>query len=391
MNLVRFVAFLAFVLSTNYRVVDSIPKKLYNDLLTEDNELLLIQQQSLSPKKAASINKTKNKNNTKKVESISSTNKVSSQLSNDIDAKNNGHLASKLIVNIVYASKQDDKMPASNTVSKRLVYEASNYLNPCDKNLCKSNETCVVVHENEHKCLPKRVKKKQIKQKNKKEEKTLITSNITRNYTFSQGCNRHKLIEFKLKLFPRFEKALKAQANNKKQMEITRINLSGSHCAEPVGFMLNLIDANNDELLSLNEWSELGVFKNEACSNDLFTECCAKNGADNTISYRQFCECFHGIEPKCKFMRDPHNLEIKNGYLDYLNEKFQTRNSNRKNETITLKLTAKNYVPLCDIRGHFLSYQCDNKVNCWCVDENGEPLLHTIKNIHEDPTDCTIN
>ena len=170
MNLVWFVTFLAFVLSTNYGVVDSIPKKLYNDLLTEDNELLLIQQQNFSPKKAASINKTNNNNNqTKKVESISSTNKVSSQLSNDIDGKNNGHLmASKLIVNIVYASKQDDKMPASNTVSKRLVYEASGYLNPCDKNLCKSNETCVVVHENEHKCLLKRVKKKQIIQKNSK-------------------------------------------------------------------------------------------------------------------------------------------------------------------------------------------------------------------------------
>ena len=175
-------------------------------------------------------------------------------------------------------------------------------------------------------------------------------------------------------------------------MEITRINLSESHCAESVGFMLNVIDVNNDDLLSLNEWSELGFFKNEACSNDLFTECCAKNGADNNVSYKQFCECFRGIEPKCKFMRDPHNVEIKNGYLDYLNEKFLTRNSNPKNETITtLKLTAKNYVPLCDIRGHFLSYQCDNRVNCWCVDEHGEPLLHTIKNIHEDPIDCNIS
>ena len=379
MNIVRCIVAFALVLFVNDIFVESIPKKLYNDLLTEDNELILIQQHNSSPKKASI-----KKNNTKGVETISSTSKLSSQ-PNDVDIKKNSdHLASKLIVNIVYASKQEENTPKSNTVSKRLVYEASSYLNPCDKNVCKSNETCVVSSENEktnkHKCLPKPAKDKNIQTTQKiKHEEALFTS--SKKSQFSIGCTSSKLIELKLNIFAQFE-ALKSKNADLKQSEIAKINLAEYHCVESVGFVLNLIDTNNDEFVSLNEWTELSYVKNELCSRDLFDMCANTYDGDKKISFKEFCNCFQGIELKCKFMRNPLNFEVKYDYLEYLNERFQTFIS--KNATIPPRLTSTNYVPLCDIHGHFLPHQCDNKVNCWCVNESGEPAIHTMKNIHED-------
>ena len=363
---------------TSFKCVESIQKrKLYNDLLTEDNELILIQQQNISPKKAPIPKANSTKNLANKNGSLSSTNKLSSHLTN-VDNK---YLSSKLIVNIVYASnKSETNSSMSDTISKRLVYQASSFLNPCDKNVCKSNETCVVVHSNNsiaYKCLLKLKRRASL---STTKNMTLITSHSAQTNYFTLGCNPQKVVKLKLELFAQFDE-LKRSNTDIKQFEVTRNNLFENHCIESVGFMLNLLDKNNDALINFEEWSKLTSSSQHVCHNDIFVKC--DTNKDKSLSFQEFCDCFKGLQNTCKFIRDPLNLEAKFIYLEYLNEIFKEKSSKG------LILTNDSYLPMCDINGNFFSHQCDTSVNCWCVNKNGEPLLHTLKEIHEDPFDCT--
>ena len=392
MNLLKLIYILIFATTTYLSHVSSAPKKkLYNDLLTEDNELLLIQYNTNnSPGKSSTH--TQSQNASKHI--ALNTNKSTSR--SGIESSSS---SSKLIVNIVYASRLDENTPKSNMVSKKLVYLASSYSNPCDKNVCKSNETCVVVDQSQnlgYKCLARL---------GKATSKTATripgeNSSAPKVAVRSRGCTSHGLIELKLKLYSQFDQS-KRQNNDLKQSEITKINLIENFCVESIAHMLNLIDSNNDQQISRDEWSRLDHVIADKCSRDLFHTC--DQDSSGKLSYKEFCKCFEGVEHKCKFMRNPLNGDTKQIYIKYLNEKFSITESQLVDKklkellaneklplTPRLSLSMTSYVPMCDVDGHFLAHQCDNRVNCWCVNKNGEPLLHTIKKIHENPYDCNF-
>ena len=389
----------------------SLAKKIFNDLLTNDNELLLIEPQKT----------TSNHNNSKVLSNVK--NKPSPNTINQSPAQNDGFKLSsqsnneyvsksKFIVNIVYASKvnnHDDLTSKSNLVSnkKKIVYLASGYADPCDKNLCKANEKCVAIkktaksaknmEEKTYKCVAKsKISKRNADNKPTSDKSTITTTKkADKIIQFTNGCDSNTLIDFKLGLFRFFEK-YKRNDKDLKQIEKTKINIFNNICIESIAHVLDLLDLDHNELISLDEWLKLDSINKDKCSSDLFNSCDLDD--DKSLSFKEFCSCFEGSQYKCKYIRNSMNIEYRKIYIDYLNEKFSDSESAKplgttsaindiKNERVILDI--KNYVPLCDVKGNFLPNQCDNKINCWCVNPNGDPIVKNIKRIHENPYDCS--
>jgi hypothetical protein len=347
----------------------SIQKNLFSNFLNEDNELIMLEN---------NVNKYGKKTNTK-----TSKSKPEISLNNNIKKEQN-----KLIVNIVYASKE--KYQKENELSSTQLVYITDLSSPCDKNECKPNEMCLVLSNRSanNKCVP--VKNKPIKQSNQtaKSNNQIFTKSA---YTTSKNpCNLNKL---KLNLYIKFENSYSKFELLNKYLKIraqSKTTTIPALCHESVNQAFNQIDKNHDQLIDLNDF----IFyygKEETCLENLFLSCNLNND-NRTLNLDEFCECFQNYQPKCAYIRNQINLNTRVEYITQVN-KLLLNSITRlpvqfKNRSDQFKLDAKNYVPLCDLNGYFLPTQCDNDVNCWCVNKNGEPIQNTFRKIHENTIDC---
>lgn len=126
-----------------YNIESANAKIKYSELLTNDNELLLIESSaSVSTKLVAPAGNAAIKMRTQTIARKAAAanakaqhNKTSGGAAKHVD-KN------KLIVNVVYASSNSAVAAALRSDPTKLVYSTSESLNACDKNSCKSNEVC---------------------------------------------------------------------------------------------------------------------------------------------------------------------------------------------------------------------------------------------------------
>jgi hypothetical protein len=312
----------------------------FGTFLTEDNELLFLDNQ---PKLS---------------------NKSPSSITSSAIEKNK----SKLIVNIIYASKTSStsiSSPQRNDTSKdKLVYISSSSMNPCRKNACKPNETCLMQDtQTGYKCVAK------VKKSN-----GLLDSAKTQN----------RVSQLKLKMYQHFENWYSSLDQKKTSPKSTN---GSSLCQESVSFAFNKMDLNRDQLIGIGEVeARFGSVESKLYDQELVRSCDLDQ--NSYLDLDEFCSCFQSFQPKCSFIRSLDRVDSKNIYISYVKSRLAAHQGLKK-FPVRFDLNAKNYVPLCDSSGYFLSTQCDRQVNCWCVRKNGEPILSTFRKIHENTIDCS--
>jgi hypothetical protein len=359
-------------------IQSSLQKNVFSNFLNEDNELILLEN---------NVNKNGKTTNTKISKNIQSENKNDNSIRKD---------QNKLIVNIVYASKDKNQknieLVSSSSSSAQLVY-ITDLSNPCDKNLCKLNEMCQLISNKSvnYKCVPvKNTTKKQSNVSINKSDIQIITKSPFR--TSKSNCNLNKL---KLNLYKKFENYYsKFEQLNKHLYLRTQSKISTkstfSLCHESVNQAFSQIDNNHDQLIDLNDF--MSYYGNrEICLEEFFHSCNLNDDID-TLNLDEFCQCFQNYQPKCNFIRNQLNLNTRVEYIAHVNQ-LLLNSINKppvqlKNKNKIFKLNVKYYVPLCDLNGYFLPTQCDNEVNCWCVNKNGEPIQNTFRKIDQNTIDC---
>ncbi len=309
--------------------------KLLSDLLTNDNELVLLND----------ITSSKN--------IISNT-----KSSFDFDSQSK----SKIIVNILYKnhSKFNKKISHKNTV----IYFISNKESKCANNLCRSNETCILNNNNkkdkkDYKCV-------NVNDTFKKKEMKINKRDILASKKYN--CSQQSINLLKSNLVEKFKKII----YNKSQITYDATQM---YCLKSISNGFKQLDLNNDLKLNLKEWSNL---KSE-CASELFQQCDTDN--DGFLLYGEICSCID--QPNCSFIRQETNSDELTFYITNLGLYLFDDNKNKLNST--------NYLPLCDSNGYFLPLQCDKDVNCWCSDKYGSPIVNTFRKISQDSINCYEN
>jgi len=389
-------------------------KKLFSDLLTNDNEIILVEP---APKILKKNNVVNSKNNTKnstlannsktKSTTIKTTTKPKAESlkpTNDDDTKSK---PAKIIVNVIYASSKNSHLQNTNDLNSHLsstqlspninqiVYTSSDYLSPCDRPVCKSTEVCVIrnfsfknINYN-YECVPKPgIQETLIEQELNHRKKRETDENIEKQEILKAKCSNDQIIDLKLKVYERFESISKSELNLEEKKYF-----SETQCILSVAQSFALADLNQNHVLDLNEWVDVPFLKSETCSQSLFARCDLDH--DQTLSYNEYCSCFDGVQHKCKFIRNQSNRQSRQAYISYLNQKFATITKppsaisemiNKHEEIFQIKMGS--YIHLCNADGYFKLAQCDKHVNCWCVNRKGEPYLNTMRKIYENPVDC---
>lgn len=124
-------------------------------------------------------------------------------------------------------------------------------------------------------------------------------------------------------------------------------------CLNPVKWMFNHLDGNNDDVLSALELSEIEDIQNEQCIKP-FLQSCDQNG-DGKVELSEFCKCLCVTPPCTRLIKDVPVLMLRG---------------------VPTPMPGF-FVPRCDDDGFFMPEQCNPRKECWCVDRNGGELLNT--------------
>lgn len=335
-------AFFTIFLLTNL----TYEKVLFNDLLTNDNELILLEAtNSLSKKDSTNINRLK-------------------QFDDEVTVK------SKIIVNILYKNLSNENNRITEVSKKNtVVYFASNKQASCDKNVCKSNELCIL---------------RKPTQNNQKEYQCIIVNSTKNQQTVKLNlpkninCSSDTISNVKITLFEIFQRLTKEFSLKKDLIEPTTIN---KFCLKTISNSFTKLDLNKDFKIDLNEWSELELTNLDECALQVFDRCDLNN--DGSLSLEELCDCFDSSQHRCNYIRNAIHLNELKNYVKTIENLF----SKTKN-MVKIKLTNKNYLPLCEMDGYFKSLQCDRDVTCWCVDKEGNPIVNTLRRIDQEPINC---
>lgn len=347
-------------------------KQLFSELLTNDNELLLIETHTSS---SSSSKKDSHHKIQKLVEDTT--------------------IKSKIVVNVLYKNKNQNnrnefKNLASNKTQKNIIYLNSNKLTSCDKNVCKSNETCVLKASfqdgaKDYQCIPKlknyNNKKSLVSNKSNKTNINHVKNNNRNLKTLSQSikCSNQTLSNLKITLFEIFQRTSKEFSMRKELISKS----SNKFCLKTVLNSFAKLDLNMNMKLSLLEWSKLEVTNLDSCALEFFNKC--DHDHDHDLSIEELCDCFDSSQHKCKSIRNSANSNDLNSYIKTIEKAFSGKFSSKS------KLSNKSYIPVCDSSGYFKSMQCDKLVNCWCVDKEGNPIVNTFRKIDDDPISCYNN
>lgn len=296
-------------------------KNMFNEFLTDDNEL--------SPIESKKADQTKD--------------------------------TSKLIVNILYRDRPEKPNGAKNQIVYSTVMNSSD---PCGKNVCKSNQVCVKRNGKKFECAERPKKKKSAPTSKTTKMSTSKKKNLSSN------CPATRLTTLKISLYELFD-----TLKDDEKRQIDRINSIEFSCPEAVCRLFSQLDFDHNRVLNQLEWTRINEYTSDECSGDLGATC--DLNSDSSISFEEFCSCFQGIKSKCSYMR--LHQDTKRIYIQNLNNFYSS-----------LTLSMKSYAPICNAEGYFVPNQCDNKVTCWCVRKNGDPIENTLSNINQAPIDCKL-
>jgi hypothetical protein len=315
-------------------------------ILTNDNELLIIEHLKANLKQQQHIRAASLQMNTNGTSIIVSKLKDDQNQSSDITQKP--------------SSRQQQ--------SSKLVYISIDNQNPCIRHTCKSSQICLPRPLNQtsinYECVAKQNKKStsQVKTKSKATATTTTTTTTKKQrpkkILLSKGCG--SLSDY-----------IEAETIFRETLLLSKQNSSS----------FRLIDTNNDSLLSQNEMlaslfaasTREKLKPNRVCLTDLFANL---DVIENRLLAVGEIEAFLSkSRPKCSLVRS--SLTYKDFYMKKLNEELH------------ISLTSETYVPICDEEGYFAASQCDKNVTCWCVARAlGSPVAGTARKINQTPVDC---
>lgn len=180
--------------------------------------------------------------------------------------------------------------------------------------------------------------------------------------------------DIRIKYKKEHNEKLHKQLFNKMKLEEAKMpfpELSG-HCREPINWMFNFLDLNQDGVLGEMEIDEIRKLSYERCITKFFDNC--DRNKDNQFDLREFCECFP-VEPPC------------------LAELKSVPSLLQRGQVIAMPGFD---LPECDEDGFYMPLQChtnerkDGTDWCWCVDRNGGVVEGTYKKgYHECPDNTT--
>lgn len=383
-------------------------KVVYNELLTDDNELLLIEPApKTNTKKGPTSNGTHSsgsKNSSQKGVSVGAGGLNHSQSASPSSTSSNLDSSNKLIVKIVYSSNNNSNFKNESSPSKlsssksnvyNLVYSTFYVNNPCERNPCKVNETCLLTNKQTNssssfKCVPKSKLTNPVR--NKRDVKQPPDhAKFTKTISLTNQCTMFDLITLKLNLFERFDQTINKQAQIERlrrgKINAEKHNLVYMSCLDAVTFMFEKLDQNNNSLVDYYEWFAHKSIKRDQCSEILFSQC--DEDDDQYLSYNELCSCFQGARPKCFYIRDKANADYKYEFINSLNKLLFKNDSAVKNNTaFNHNLSSSSYAPICDSDGYFKAEQCDSRVTCWCASKSGEPDVNSVKQLSDSLFNC---
>ena len=388
LHLVRFVGnMLAIVilLILTCQINEYETRKLYGELLTNDNELYILDEirpkTSKKPTNSAANNISKNNNNNNN-NSKNDTSNWASSLTNQ---------SNKLIVNVIYLSNDHQtetraqslfRLTSNNKSSKNeIVYASHANMSPCEKNPCKRSNHVCILHKNQTSITFECVSKEKLHKNVKRDLKNTISTTTTTTtaaknvHNLNQNCKPNTYFETSLSVYDFYFTKQPSTPNLDDKLKIDEY-CSGALAANFFGF-----DANNDSKLAYDEFSQplerLIKTANQSfsCLKEFFTKC--DSNQDSYLDKKEACECISRLRPKCASLRSSSSLDLKKIYIEQLNKEHRA-----------LSLSLNSYVPICDIDGYFKATQCDSKLTCWCVNKLGRLSENSVHKIDQNPIDC---
>jgi hypothetical protein len=375
-------------------------KLLYSDLLTNDNELIILEQ--IKPNKANSkktpiLTQNLNNNNNKNINNINESSKLIVNviyLNNDkSEIKAQPLFSTSTSLTSSYSSSQSSSSNSPSSASKLfnqaerqkkiiVYYTSDDKTSPCDKNLCKSDEVCLSVNSSNssksYECISKdKIAHKRAKRVSSKQNSAIITNRTKDIEDSGTKCKLNSFFDTSLAIYEQF----KSHGSFK----------IGEYCSTEIESNFNSFDFNKDAKLSYEEFSEKVKSKldDSACLIDYFSKC--DTNKDTFLSKQETCDCINDLKPKCSLIRLNTNHDLKKIYINELNTKLfklGSQKNDKTSSTLDFNLALNSYVPICDIEGYFHATQCDKRVTCWCVNKYGKPIYNSITQIDQNPIDC---
>eukprot|EP00794_Sanderia_malayensis_P006764 gene6764-7525_t len=137
-------------------------------------------------------------------------------------------------------------------------------------------------------------------------------------------------------------------------------------CLQPVEWMFDYLDTNNDNILQDKELADIEEADGEHCMKKFFLGC--DRNRNGTVEKVEFCRCLC-VEPPCtKAIEDIPTLLVSG----------------------VPQPVPGLFAPKCDEDGFYIAKQCTDK-ECFCVDRNGQEVEETrVKGKNLDCADNTI-
>jgi hypothetical protein len=366
----------------------SLAKETYQEILTNDNELLIIE--SLK----ANLNKNSRQIAQQQQHAKSNTHVTSLSENNHTD-----RTKSKLIVNVVYLNTKNEKKsthysPAtsssasavnSSSLSVKLVYISIDSQNPCVNHLCKPNQVCVPRPLNQtsinYDCVAAIAKESKTthKQNVKTENKPPTAQPKLRLKTIllTKGCSMNDYTETRLAVHELFQSHSHRSSEASIETRFRRIDSNNDSRVSPVELLTHM-----RRELALHQPIML---INKKCVNDLILNLNKADGG-RFVSLSEVRAFVDGSRPKCSVIREAADATFKAFYIKQVNVALfgETAGGNEGRS-----VSPRGYVPVCDTDGYFAASQCDVRVTCWCVSRLGVAIASTARRIEQNPVDCS--